>query len=127
MEAGFEAVFKSRDIPPVIHYEGNIDKMDVEIEFLADQTGSNTEIVLEVQKGLYAEALRFISIVIENVTEVTIDVAVSVGHPSPLIVKVSAALFSRCAGDYILRLAPFEFSCVSVSYMKKRNGIILSE
>jgi len=88
VEAGFEAVFKSRDIPPNVHYEGNIDNMDVEIEFLADQTGSNTEIVLEVQKGLYAEALRFISIVIENVTEVTIDVAVSVGHPSPLIVKV---------------------------------------
>lgn len=88
VEAGFEAVFKSRDIPPIIHYEGNIDNMDVEIEFLADQTGSNPEIVLEVQKGLHAEALRFISIVIENVTEVTIQDAVSVDHPSPLIVKV---------------------------------------
>lgn len=88
VEAGFEAVFKSRDIPPIIHYEGNIDNMDVEIEFLADQTGSNPEIVLEVQKGLHAEALRFISIVIENVTEVTIEDAVSVGHLSPLIVKV---------------------------------------
>ena len=88
VEAGFEAVFKSRDIPPIIHYEGNIDNMDVEIEFLADQTGSNPDIVLEVQKGLHAEALRFISIVIDNVTEVTVDDSVSVGHPSPLIVKV---------------------------------------
>ena len=88
VEAGFEAVFKSRDIPPLIHYEGNIENMDVEIEFLADQTGSNTEIVLEVQKGLHAEALRFISIVIENVTEVTIDDAVIVGQSSPLIIKV---------------------------------------
>lgn len=88
VEAGFEAVFKSRDIPPIIHYVGNIDNMDVEIEFLADQTGSNTDIVLEVQKGLYAEALRFISIVFDNVTEATVDDAVSVGHPSPLIVKV---------------------------------------
>lgn len=88
VEAGFEAVFKSRDIPPIIHYEGNIDNMDVEIEFLADQTGSNTDIVLEVQKGLHAEALRFISIVIDNVTEVTVDDSVSVGYPSPLIVKV---------------------------------------
>jgi len=86
--AGFKAVFKSRDIPPIIHYEGNIDNMDVEIEFLADQTGSNTDIVLEVQKGLHAEALRFISIVIDNVTEVTVDDSVSVDHPSPLIVKV---------------------------------------
>jgi len=88
VEAGFESVFKSRDIPPVIHYEGNIDNLDVEIEFLADQTGSNTEIVLEVQKGLHAEALRFISIVIENVTEVTIDDAVIAGQSSPLIIKV---------------------------------------
>jgi len=88
VEAGFEAVFKSRDIPSLIHYEGNIDNMDVDIEFLTDQTGSTTEIVLEVQKGLHAEALRFISIVIENVTEVTIDAAVIVGQSSPLIVKV---------------------------------------
>lgn len=88
VEAGFEAVFKSRDIPPVVHYEGNIENMDVEIEFLVDQTGSNPEIVLEVQKGLHAEALRFISIVIENVTEVTIDAAVIAGQSSPLIVKI---------------------------------------
>lgn len=88
VEAGFKAVFKSRDIPSVIHYEGNIDNIDVEIEFLADQTGSNSEIVLEVQKGLHAEALRFISILIENVTEVAIDDPLSVGHPFPLSVKV---------------------------------------
>ncbi len=62
--------------------------MDVEIEFLVDQTGSNPEIVLEVQKGLHAEALRFISIVTENVTEVTIDDAVLAGQSSPLIVKI---------------------------------------
>jgi hypothetical protein len=88
VEAGFEAVFKSRDIPPNIHYEGNIDNMDVEIEFLTDQTGSNPDIVLEVQKGLHAEALRFISIVIDNVAKVTVDDSVSIGHPSTLIVKV---------------------------------------
>ena len=38
-EAGFEAVFKSRGIPPVIHYEGNIENMDVEIEFLLTKQG----------------------------------------------------------------------------------------
>ena len=78
VEAICKAVFKSRDIPPIIHYEGNIDNMEVEIEFLADQTGSNTDIVLEVQKGLHAEALRFISIEIDNLTEVAIDDLVSV-------------------------------------------------
>ena len=42
----------------------------------------------EVQKGLHAEALRFISIVIENVTEVTIDDAVITGRSSSFVVKV---------------------------------------
>jgi hypothetical protein len=98
IEAGFEAIFKSRDIPPLIHYEGNIDGLDVEIEFLTEQTGSRTDIVLEVQNGLHAEALRFISILIENVIEVTIDDAVSVGDLSALKVKVpipSAFIFHK--------------------------------
>jgi hypothetical protein len=66
VEAGFEAIFKSRDIPPLIHYEGNIDGLDVEIEFLTDQTGSRPDLILKVQNGLHAEALRFTSIVVEN-------------------------------------------------------------
>ncbi len=77
VEEGFEAIFKSRDIPPLIHYEGNIDGLDVEIEFLTEQKGSRPDLVLKVQNGLHAEALRFISIVIENVIEVTIDDTVS--------------------------------------------------
>ena len=88
VEAGFEAIFKSRDIPPLIHYEGNIDGLDVEIEFLTEQKGSRPDLVLKVQNGLHAEALRFISIVIENVIEVTIDDTVSVGDMSALKVKV---------------------------------------
>ncbi len=98
IEAGFEAIFKSRDIPPLIHYEGNIDGLDVEIEFLTEQTGSRTDLVLKVQNGLHAEALRFISILIENVIEVTIDDAVSVGDLSALKVKVpnpSAFIFHK--------------------------------
>lgn len=97
-EAGLKAVFKSRDIPPLIHYEGDIDGMEVEIEFLADQTGSNPDLVLEVQKGLYAEALRFISIIIENVIEVAIDDTDFMGGSHPLKVKVptpSAYLFHK--------------------------------
>lgn len=98
IESGFEAIFKSRNIPPLIHYEGNIDGLDVEIEFLTEQTGSSPDLVLKVQNGLHAEALRFISIVIENVIEVTIDDAVSVGNLSSLKVKVptpSAYLFHK--------------------------------
>lgn len=98
VESGFEAIFKSRDIPPLVHYEGNFDGVDVEIEFLTDQTGSSPDLVLEVQNGLHAEALRFISIVVENVTEVTIDDSVSAGDPSALKIKVptpSAYIFHK--------------------------------
>ena len=65
--AGFETKFKSRDNPALIHYEGIIEDVEVEIEFLTDQMGSNSEIVLKVQKDLHAEALRFISIIVDNV------------------------------------------------------------
>jgi len=98
IEAGFEAIFKSRDIPPLIHYGGNIDGLDIEIEFLTEQTGSRTDLVLKVQNGLHAEALRFISILIGNVIEVTIDDAVSVGGLSAFKVKVptpSAYIFHK--------------------------------
>ncbi|MDF1592568.1 MAG: GSU2403 family nucleotidyltransferase fold protein [Desulfobacterales bacterium] len=97
-EAGFKTVFKSRDVPPLIHYEGNIEGMDVEIEFLADQTGSRPDLVLEVQKGLHAEALRFISIVIENAVEVTIEDTDFMGGLPALKVKVptpSAYIFHK--------------------------------
>lgn len=73
VEAGFEPNFKSRETPPVICYEGNIDGHEVEIEFLTDQRGAKEDVVIEVQKGLSAQSLRFISIPLTNVIEVEID------------------------------------------------------
>lgn len=73
LESGFEAKFKSTDTPPVTHYEGTIEGEEIEIEFLTDQRGGRDDIVIEVQKGLHAEALRFVSIITNNVIEVTID------------------------------------------------------
>jgi hypothetical protein len=72
-DAGLKSEFKSRDIPPIIHYEGKIDNFEVEIEFLTNQVGSSEDKVIEVQKGLYAEALRYLSISLENVIAVKID------------------------------------------------------
>ncbi|MBU0986926.1 MAG: nucleotidyltransferase domain-containing protein, partial [Proteobacteria bacterium] len=98
VETGFKAIFKSRDNPPLIHYEGNIDGFEVEIEFLTDQTGSKPDLVVKVQDGLHAEALRFISIAVENVIEVTIGDTVSAGETSALKVKVptpSAYIFHK--------------------------------
>ena len=72
-DANLEAKFKTLDTPPIIHYEGKIEGADVEIEFLTDQTGSRQNTVLEVQKGLHAEALRYVSILVENTLELVID------------------------------------------------------
>ena len=73
VEAGFRPNFKSRETPPVICYEGNIDGHEVEIEFLTHQRGAKEDVVIEVQKGLSAQSLRFISIPLTNVIEVEID------------------------------------------------------
>ena len=73
VEAGFKPNFKSRETPPVICYEGNIDGHEVEIEFLTDQRGAKEDVAIEVQKGLSAQSLRFISIPLTNVIEVEID------------------------------------------------------
>lgn len=87
-DAGLKSEFKSVDTPPVIHYEGKIDNIDVEIEFLTNQAGSKTERVIEVQKGLHAEALRYISISLENVITVNIDDFSIGSKPHLLEVKV---------------------------------------
>lgn len=88
VEAGFRPTFKSREAPPVIGYEGNIDGHEVEIEFLTDQRGAKEDVVVEVQKGLSAQSLRYISIPLTSVIEVEID-DIPVVDGSPLLtVKV---------------------------------------
>lgn len=87
-EAKLTTVFKNLDNPAVIHYEGTIDGVEVEIEFLTDQTGSQEERVLIVQKGLHAEALRYVSIIVENTLLLEIDNAESAQGDGPLIVQV---------------------------------------
>ena len=88
VEAGMKARFKSRDIPPLIHYEGKIEGLEIEIEFLTDQTGSRPDLVVEVQKGLHAEALRYISILVENAMELNINDVELCGADTPIIVRV---------------------------------------
>lgn len=88
VEAGLKARFKSRDIRPLIHYEGKIEGLDIEIEFLTDQTGSRPDLVVEVQRGLHAEALRYISILVENSMELAIDDAEPFGAETTIIARV---------------------------------------
>ena len=87
-EAKLTTAFKNLDNPAVIHYEGTIDGVEVEIEFLTDQTGSQEEKVLVVQKGLHAEALRYVSIIVENTLLLEVDDAESAIGDGPLIVQV---------------------------------------
>jgi hypothetical protein len=87
-EAKLTTAFKNLDNPAVIHYEGTIDGVEVEIEFLTDQAGSQEERVLIVQKGLHAEALRYVSIIVENTLLLEIDNAESAQGDGPLIVQV---------------------------------------
>jgi len=90
IDAGLKSEFKSRDIPPIIHYEGKIDNFAVEIEFLTNQVGSREDKVIEVQKGLHAEALRYLSISLENVITVKIDDFYNESTPYLFEVKVPA-------------------------------------
>ena len=60
----------------------------MEIEFLTDQTGLRPNTVLEVQKGLHAEALRYVSILVENTLELVIDYVGTIQDGPPIIVQV---------------------------------------
>ncbi|MBW2144150.1 MAG: hypothetical protein JRG75_07120 [Deltaproteobacteria bacterium] len=84
----------TRDIDLMVRHQvpivgpKTIDGVEVEIEFLTDQTGSQQEKVLKVQKDLYAEALRYVSIIVENTLMLEIDDVESAQGGSPLIVQV---------------------------------------
>jgi hypothetical protein len=87
-DANLKAKFKTMDTPAIIHYEGNIEGCDIEIEFLTNQEGSNSDVVIEVQKGLHAKALRYISIATDNTIEITIDDFTNQEDGKPFRVKV---------------------------------------
>lgn len=71
--AGLMPNFKSLHTPPVIHYEGNIEGCEVEIEFLTTRKNNKENKVIIVQKGLHAQSLPFISILLENTIWVKVD------------------------------------------------------
>jgi len=73
---------------PNTHYEGEIDNYVVEIEFLADLKGDGDKDVIEVQEGLYAEALRYISVSAQNTLKVNIDDLDLIGESQKLAIKV---------------------------------------
>jgi predicted nucleotidyltransferase len=87
-EAGLHGKFKAFNNPPVVYYEGTIDGENVEIEFLTDQRGAKEEVVIEVQKGLNATALRFVSIILKDSIKVEVDDLLVDGELHPLVIRV---------------------------------------
>jgi len=73
VKAGLKPIFRSLHIPPVIHYEGSIEGCEVEIDFLTTQKNKAENKVIIVQKGLHAQSLPFVSILLENTVWIKID------------------------------------------------------
>ncbi|HZD60036.1 MAG TPA: GSU2403 family nucleotidyltransferase fold protein [Anaerolineae bacterium] len=70
---GFKPIPSSPDSPLMTAYEGEIDGIELQLEFLTHLRGSREDIAVLVQSGLSAQALRYTSILHENQTAVTIN------------------------------------------------------
>ncbi len=93
--------------PPVTHYEATIDGYEIEVEFLTDLTGARRDVhVIEVQEGLNAEALRFISISVNNTVEVEIDDIEHRTTPLKVIVPTPAAYIFHKGLIFVRRKQP---------------------
>lgn len=91
-DAGLSENFRSLHNPPITCYEGQIEGAEVEIEFLTQQRGVGQSAALEVQAGLNAQALRYISILLENPIEVEIDdLLLAPGRPLSVRVPMPGA------------------------------------
>lgn len=88
-DAGLKTIFlNTGSVHPVTHYEGTIENYEVEIEFITNLKGRGDKGVIEVQKGLYAEALRYISVCIQNTQEIKIDDFIVSGSSEELTVRI---------------------------------------
>ena len=73
VKAGLKSIFRSLHTPPVIHYEGKLEGCEVELDFLTTQKNKAENKVILVQKGLHAQSLPFVSILLENTVWIKID------------------------------------------------------
>ena len=85
--AGYEARIYGSDVP-VVKYE--LTSPVTEIEFLTPEVGKSGKAVLTVQRGLHAQALRYLQILLENTKKIKIndtiygsDISLVVTVPSP--------------------------------------------
>ncbi|MCK5452990.1 MAG: hypothetical protein KAJ16_01440 [Calditrichia bacterium] len=86
--AGLEQTFYGSGIQPIIHYNGKIGADEISVEFLTDLKGKGDKYIIEVQQGLNAEALRYISLLVDHTMQVKIDDVGKYGVKTILRVKV---------------------------------------
>ena len=72
LEAGFTPTLASDASPPVCKYAYEKEGLEIEIEFLTKLKGSEEVVTKTVQKGLVAQALRYIEILRENTFPISI-------------------------------------------------------
>ncbi len=87
-EAGLNEKCLGAANKPVVHYVGNIDDNDITVEFLTDLKGAGDKQIISVQKGLNAEALRYLSLSIDNSIIVEIDDAEKFGLQNNIKIRV---------------------------------------
>ena len=107
IDAGLNTDFGGPGNPPADYYEGQIDGQDVEIQFLTHKVGPGANNAIAVQKGLNAQELRYISVLLDNPMEIEIDDPLLL-QGSPLTVRVpkpgayifnKSLVFPRRAGE----------------------------
>ena len=84
---GFKSVPKGSGKIPVIHYEGNYNGINMEIEFITNLKGNKDVRTIKVQEDLYAEALKFIDISIKHTQKIKLanNLIVKIPRPSAFI------------------------------------------
>ncbi len=87
-EAGFTPILASDASPPVCKYAYEKEGLEIEIEFLTKLKGSEEAVTKTVQKGLVAQALRYIEILRENAFPISIADQLADGTKVALIVNV---------------------------------------
>ena len=85
---GFKPIPSSPESPLLTAYEGEIDGIELLLEFLTHQRGSREDVALTVQRGLSAQALRYTNILHDNRIAITINDFLINGELADINVKV---------------------------------------
>jgi len=98
LEAGFTQVLTSHAAPPVCKYFYENEGLEIEIEFLTRLKGPEQMVTKTVQKGLSAQALRYVEILQENAFPVAIRVDLADGKKvtlTPNVPRPAAYIFQK--------------------------------